>query len=196
MRVPWVPTLLRTRTIHRVVPYSFIVQEINTHQVEQAKILPENNIFVRMVDGTTQNSVLPDTSVVNLLLENDVPFAVEQKPPDVLGTIANVAFPIFLLFSFLSSRQGPLEIRKSKTTVEMKETGVTFADVAGCDGSKLELQEVVDFLKHPEKYEAVGAKAPRGVLMEGPPGTGKTLLAKAVAGEAGVPFCQLLGLNL
>ena len=192
MRLPWVPILLRTRTIHHVVPYSFIVQEIKTHQVEQAKILPENNIFVRMVDGTTQNSVLPDTSVVNLLLENNVPFAVEQKT-DVLGTIANAAFPIFLLFSFLTARQGPLDIGKSKTTVEMKETGVTFADVAGCDGSKLELQEVVDFLKNPEKYEAVGAKAPRGVLMEGPPGTGKTLLAKAVAGEAGVPFLSTSG---
>ena len=193
MRLPWVPILLRTRTIHHVVPYSFIVQEIKTHQVEQAKILPENNIFVRMVDGTTQNSVLPDTSVVNLLLENNVPFAVEQNPPDVLGTIANAAFPIFLLFSFLT-RQGPMtDIGKSKTTVEMKETGVTFADVAGCDGSKLELQEVVDFLKNPEKYEAVGAKAPRGVLMEGPPGTGKTLLAKAVAGEAGVPFLSASG---
>ena len=191
MRVPWVPILLRTRIYH-AVPYSFIVQEIKTHQVEQAKILPENNIFVRLVDGTTQNSVLPDTSVVNLLLENDVPFAVEQKP-DVLGIIANAAFPIFLLFSFLTSRQGPLDIGKSKTTVEMKETGVTFADVAGCDGSKLELQEVVDFLKNPEKYEAVGAKAPRGVLMEGPPGTGKTLLAKAVAGEAGVPFLSASG---
>lgn len=193
MRVPWVPILLRTRPIH-VVPYSFIVQEIKTHQVEQAKILPENNIFVRMVDGTTQNAVLPDTSVVNLLLENDVPFAVEQKPPDILGTIANAAFPIFLLFSFLTARQGPMpDIGKSKTKVEMKETGVTFADVAGCDGSKLELQEVVDFLKNPEKYEAVGAKAPRGVLMEGPPGTGKTLLAKAVAGEAGVPFLSASG---
>lgn len=192
MRLPWVPILLRTRTIHHVVPYSFIVQEIKTHQVEQAKLLPENNIFVRMVDGTTQNAVLPDTSVVNLLLENDVPFAVEQKPPDVLGTIANAAFPIFLLFSFLT-RQSPLDIGKSKTMVEMKETGVTFADVAGCDGSKLELQEVVDFLKNPEKYEAVGAKAPRGVLMEGPPGTGKTLLAKAVAGEAGVPFLSASG---
>ena len=195
MRLPWVPTLLRTRTISHVVPYSYIVHEIKTHQIEQAKILPENNIFVRMVDGTTQNSVLPDTSVVNLLLENDVPFAVEQKPPDVLATIANVAFPIFLLFSFLSARQGPMtfDIGKSKSMVQMKETGVTFADVAGCDGSKLELQEVVDFLKNPEKYEAVGAKAPRGVLMEGPPGTGKTLLAKAVAGEAGVPFLSASG---
>merc|ERR1712087_310076 len=71
--------------------------------------------------------------------------------------------------------------------------GVTFADVAGCDGSKLELAEIVEFLKKPEKFAAVGAKPPRGVIMEGPPGTGKTLLARAVAGEAGVPFISASG---
>mmetsp|Transcript_13606 Transcript_13606/g.41394 ORF Transcript_13606/g.41394 Transcript_13606/m.41394 type:complete len:483 (+) Transcript_13606:1037-2485(+) len=74
-----------------------------------------------------------------------------------------------------------------------RSTGVTFADVAGCDASKLELEEVVDFLKNPAKYSALGAKVPRGVLMEGPPGTGKTLLARAVAGEAGVPFISASG---
>merc|ERR1719440_1757210 len=80
-------------------------------------------------------------------------------------------------------------IGKSKSKIEMEpQTGVTFEDVAGCDGSKLELTEVVDFLKDPTKYSKLGAKIPKGVIMEGPPGTGKTLLAKAVAGEAGVPF--------
>merc|ERR1719169_360472 len=73
------------------------------------------------------------------------------------------------------------------------QTGVTFADVAGCDGSKLELTEIVDFLKDPAKYSALGAKIPKGVIMEGPPGTGKTLLARAVAGEAGVPFISASG---
>merc|ERR1719169_329012 len=73
------------------------------------------------------------------------------------------------------------------------QTGVTFADVAGCDGSKLELTEIVDFLKDPAKYSALGAKIPKGVIMEGPPGTGKTLLARAVAGEAGVPFVSASG---
>merc|ERR1719316_1451065 len=68
------------------------------------------------------------------------------------------------------------------------QTGVTFNDVAGCDGSKLELNEIVEFLKKPAKFSALGAKIPSGVIMEGPPGTGKTLLARAVAGEAGVPF--------
>lgn len=73
------------------------------------------------------------------------------------------------------------------------ETGVTFADVAGCDGSKLELMEVVEFLKSPGKFAALGAKIPKGAVMEGPPGTGKTLLARAVAGEAGVPFISASG---
>merc|ERR1719456_149973 len=73
------------------------------------------------------------------------------------------------------------------------DTGVTFDDVAGCDQAKLELEETVDFLKRPEKFTVVGAKIPRGVLLEGPPGTGKTLLAKAVAGEAGVPFISISG---
>merc|ERR1719387_2533326 len=78
---------------------------------------------------------------------------------------------------------------QSKSKIEMEpETGVTFDDVAGAEGSKMELTEVVDFLKDPTKYSKLGAKIPKGVIMEGPPGTGKTLLAKAVAGEAGVPF--------
>ena len=70
---------------------------------------------------------------------------------------------------------------------------MTFEDVAGCDQSKLELEEVVEFLRSPDKFEAVGAQCPRGVILEGPPGTGKTLLARAVAGEAGVPFISTSG---
>jgi len=83
---------------------------------------------------------------------------------------------------------------KSKAEVQMvPDTGVTFDDVAGCDGAKLELSEVVDFLKQPEAYTANGCQIPRGVILDGPPGTGKTLLAKAVAGEAGVPFIAISG---
>merc|ERR1719247_944777 len=85
-------------------------------------------------------------------------------------------------------------IGKSRSKIQMEpETGVTFDDVAGCEGSKQELTEVVDFLKDPSKYSALGAKIPKGVIMEGPPGTGKTLLARAVAGEAGVPFVSASG---
>merc|ERR1719409_2705536 len=86
------------------------------------------------------------------------------------------------------------DVGKSKSKIQMEpQTGVTFDDVAGADGAKLELNEVVDFLKEPTKYSALGAKIPKGVIMEGPPGTGKTLLARAVAGEAGVPFISASG---
>merc|ERR1719181_212352 len=89
---------------------------------------------------------------------------------------------------------GPGGIGKSKAQVQMEpNTGVTFEDVAGCDGSKMELTEIVEFLKNPAKFSALGAKIPRGAIMEGPPGTGKTLLARAVAGEAGVPFVSASG---
>ncbi len=83
---------------------------------------------------------------------------------------------------------------KSKSQVQMvPKTDVNFDDVAGCDGAKLELEEVVDFLKQPGEYTKNGCRIPRGVILDGPPGTGKTLLAKAVAGEAGVPFISING---
>merc|ERR1719482_1760657 len=92
-------------------------------------------------------------------------------------------------FGGMGGGGGPMDFGKSKSKFqEVPETGVTFVDVAGVDGAKLELQEVVDFLKNPDKYTDLGAKIPKGCLLVGPPGTGKTLLAKAVAGEAGVPF--------
>jgi cell division protease FtsH len=106
---------------------------------------------------------------------------------------------MFLLWSFLSRRIGAgaqsiLSIGKNKAHIVVdKNTGVTFADVAGCDEAKFELQEVVDFLKNPDRYVALGAKIPKGVLLVGPPGTGKTLLARAVAGEASVKFFSLSG---
>merc|ERR1712159_697842 len=85
-------------------------------------------------------------------------------------------------------------IGQSRSKIQMEpQTGVTFEDVAGAEGAKLELTEVVDFLKEPGKYSALGAKIPRGLILEGPPGTGKTLLARAVAGEAGVPFFSISG---
>jgi cell division protease FtsH len=104
-----------------------------------------------------------------------------------------------LIWSFVGRRLGGagesiLSFGKSKARlVAEKETGITFADVAGCDEAKYELQEVVDFLKHPHRYKSIGANIPKGVLLIGPPGTGKTLLAKAVAGEAHVPFYSLSG---
>src|SRR5438105_15697422 len=93
-----------------------------------------------------------------------------------------------------SSGESILSFVKSRARlVAEKETGVSFNDVAGCEEAKYELQEVVDFLKHPERYKSIGANIPKGVLLIGPPGTGKTLLARAVAGEAHVPFFSLSG---
>jgi cell division protease FtsH len=106
---------------------------------------------------------------------------------------------ILLLWRFISRRmsgagESALSFGKSKAKLSMEpETGVDFNDVAGCDEAKYELQEVVDFLRNPERYKKLGAKIPKGVLLVGPPGTGKTLLAKAVAGEAAVPFFSLSG---
>ncbi|MGB9624629.1 MAG: ATP-dependent metallopeptidase FtsH/Yme1/Tma family protein, partial [Phycisphaerae bacterium] len=104
-----------------------------------------------------------------------------------------------LLWTFLSRRMGGAASsvfgfgKHRARLVADKATGVTFADVAGCEEAKADLQEVVDFLKKPDRYKALGAEIPRGVLLVGPPGTGKTLLARAVAGEAGVPFFSISG---
>jgi cell division protease FtsH len=116
----------------------------------------------------------------------------------VLGWVLPIGLMV-LLFSFLSRRlstagEQVLGISRSRARLILdKNTGVTFADVAGCDEAKQELQEVVDFLKNPRAYEQLGARIPKGVLLVGPPGTGKTLLARAVAGEAGVPFFSISG---
>ena len=121
-----------------------------------------------------------------------------------LTSLISSIFPIalflgvwFFLFRGLAKRQGMggmMNIGRSKAKVYMEtETGVTFDDVAGVDQAKLELQEVVSFLRDKEKYEVLGAHVPKGILLVGPPGTGKTLLARAVAGEAGVPFFSISG---
>merc|ERR1711939_851648 len=115
----------------------------------------------------------------------------------------SLIFPLLLLgglfFLFRRAQGGgggnpAMNFGKSKARVQMEpSTQVTFTDVAGIEGAKLELTEVVEFLKKPEKFTAVGARIPKGVLLVGPPGTGKTLLAKAIAGEAGVPFFSISG---
>ncbi|XP_031268286.1 ATP-dependent zinc metalloprotease FTSH 6, chloroplastic-like, partial [Pistacia vera] len=121
----------------------------------------------------------------------------------LLDFLTNFGFPLLLLGSlFLRSSSTntpggpnlPFGLGRSKAKFEMEpNTGVTFDDVAGVDEAKQDFQEIVQFLKTPEKFAAVGAKIPKGVLLVGPPGTGKTLLAKAIAGEAGVPFFSLSG---
>ena len=126
-----------------------------------------------------------------------------RQTPGWQQAAGSLIFPLLLLgglfFLFRRAQGGgggnpAMQFGKSKARVQMEpSTQVTFTDVAGIEGAKLELTEVVDFLKNPDRFTAVGAKIPKGVLLVGPPGTGKTLLAKAVAGEAGVPFFSISG---
>ncbi|MED6137892.1 ATP-dependent zinc metalloprotease FTSH 6, chloroplastic [Stylosanthes scabra] len=138
--------------------------------------------------------------------EKNVDFAAHPMEvswwPAIFDLLANFGFPLILLGTLLlrSSTNNPagpnlpFGLGRSKAKFEMEpNTGVTFEDVAGVDEAKQDFQEIVEFLKTPEKFSAVGAKIPKGVLLVGPPGTGKTLLAKAIAGEAGVPFFSLSG---
>jgi cell division protease FtsH len=142
-----------------------------------------------------------DPKLVEELEEAGVKFRGE-RPSMMSQFLLSWVLPIgimVLIWSFVGRRIGSagesiLSFGKSKARlVAEKETGVTFKDVAGCEEAKYELQEVVDFLKHPQRYKSIGASIPKGVLLIGPPGTGKTLLAKAVAGEAHVPFFSLSG---
>ncbi len=146
-----------------------------------------------------------DPSFIPLLDEKGIEYyATAPEKPSLLSSILSYALPfvfIILFWRFLFSKmggqggQGVLSFNqnKAKIVAEGGDTGVRFADVAGADESKYELEEVVDFLKRPEKYTQIGGKIPKGVLLVGPPGTGKTLLAKAVAGEAGAPFFKMSG---
>ncbi|NBO30615.1 MAG: AAA family ATPase, partial [Cyanobacteria bacterium WB6_1B_304] len=131
-------------------------------------------------------------------------YHVPKSDGAIWGFLGNLVFPILLLtglfFLFRRSNGVPggpgqaMSFGKSKARFQMEaKTGVMFDDVAGIEEAKEELQEVVTFLKKPERFTAVGARIPKGVLLVGPPGTGKTLLAKAIAGEAGVPFFSISG---
>jgi cell division protease FtsH len=142
-----------------------------------------------------------DPKLVEELEEHGVKFA-GFRPSFLFQFLTAWILPILVMagiWGFLSRKMGGtaqsiLSIGKNKARIVVdRNTGVTFADVAGCDEAKFELQEVVDFLKNPDRYRALGAKIPKGVLLVGPPGTGKTLLARAVAGEASVKFFSLSG---
>lgn len=148
--------------------------------------------------------LVEDEDLVPLLKQYNIDFyekIVDEVSPliSILVTYLIPFAAIYLLFSFLmrnisGKMGGGMSIGQSKAKVYMeKETGVTFADVAGQDEAKESLQEIIDFLHNPQKYAAIGAKIPKGALLVGSPGTGKTLLAKAVAGEAGVPFFFISG---
>eukprot|EP00929_Paragymnodinium_shiwhaense_P089803 TRINITY_DN49_c0_g1_i5.p1 TRINITY_DN49_c0_g1~~TRINITY_DN49_c0_g1_i5.p1 ORF type:complete len:1518 (+),score=524.24 TRINITY_DN49_c0_g1_i5:97-4650(+) len=163
--------------------------------VAQVKIGDRVQQLVADLPGATQ-SLLEKLSSKGVQIEVHTP----EKPNEAFKVLGDIAFPLLIIggLLFLRSRQGqggmggfgqnPMQ-SKAKVMVQ-PDTGVKFEDVAGIDEAKEELTEIVDFLKKPERFIKVGAKIPKGVLLTGPPGTGKTLMAKALAGESGVPFIQ------
>jgi cell division protease FtsH len=190
----------------RTLRYSDFVEAVQANQVSRVLISPDRGT-AQVVENDGQRAVVnlaPDKDLLKLLTEHNVDIAVQpnREPAAWQQAIGSLIFPLLLLgglFFLLRRAQGgggnpAMNFGKSKARVQMEpQTQVTFGDVAGIEGAKLELTEVVDFLKNPDRFTAVGAKIPKGVLLVGPPGTGKTLLAKAVAGEAGVPFFSISG---
>lgn len=187
--------------------YSQFIQEVRQGKVERvslsadrtrAQVTPEN--------GEKKIVNLPnDAELIDILSKNKVDIVVSPQTDDASALVrvaSSIGVPILLLvglgFLLRRAQSGPgsqaMNFGKSKARVQMEpQTQITFSDVAGIDQAKLELNEVVDFLKNADRFTAVGAKIPKGVLLVGPPGTGKTLLARAVAGEAGVPFFSISG---
>ena len=190
-------------------PYSMFIDRVEDGNVARASV-GQNEIVYELKD---ENAEQPQVFRTNPVLDLELPKRLEANgveftaapPPknNWLGNILGWVIPplIFVaIWQFFISRsaggaQGALSLTKSraKVYVDGDSTKVTFDDVAGVEEAKAELTEIVDFLKTPERYKAIGARIPKGVLLVGPPGTGKTLLAKAVAGEAGVSFFSISG---
>lgn len=199
--------------------YSRFLEYLDMGRVKKVDLYENGTIaIVEAVSPELGNRVqrvrvqLPGTSqeLLTKFREKKVDFAAHTQTEDggsvFFNLLGNLAFPLLLVGGlFLLSRRSqggmgggggnnPLSFGKSKAKFQMEpSTGITFDDVAGVDEAKQDFMEVVEFLKSPERFTAVGARIPKGVLLVGPPGTGKTLLAKAIAGEAGVPFFSISG---
>ncbi|WP_320408867.1 ATP-dependent zinc metalloprotease FtsH [Candidatus Riesia pediculischaeffi] len=186
--------------------YSTFINDLTNDRIKEVKIF-EREIDVKRKDNSSYLTYIPlkeDPKLLDTLLERHV--IVVGEPPQgqsILATIFISWFPMFLLIGvwifFMRQIQGiggkgAMSFGKSKAKMLSKnEVKTTFADVAGCDEAKEEVEELVEYLREPEKFKRLGGKIPKGILMIGPPGTGKTLLAKAIAGEAKVPFFTISG---
>ncbi len=201
-----------TRNMTSEISYSEFIEMLENGEVESV-VLRSDTLTItpktqRSMAGTTEiyTTLMEDESELTQRLEDAGVDNFSKEPPDMTSSIIysllSIILPVIIMVGLLSwlfrrmnkggGMMGGVGKSKAKAYVQ-KETGVTFKDVAGEDEAKESLQEVVDFLHNPGKYVAIGAKLPKGALLVGPPGTGKTLLAKAVAGEAHVPFFSLSG---
>ena len=187
--------------------YTTFIGDVENNQVIQTKFNETGEILVTKKDGTKYTTALPipleDKEILNDLLKQKV--KIEGAMPEKRGLLSQILvswFPMLFLVGvwiyFMRQMQGgggkAMSFGKSRAKMLTKEQiKTTFADVAGCDEAKEEVGEIVDFLRDPNKFQKLGGKIPKGILMVGPPGTGKTLIAKAIAGEAKVPFFTISG---
>ncbi len=188
------------------IPYSTFLEYIENDSIASVTVRAEQ------VEGRYRNAIDGNTHFVTNIVPADLTERLEQSRAEFNGTVQNNflssllswVVPILLIFALWSfllrgmiEKQGVggmMNVGKSRAKVYVeRDTGVTFDDVAGVDEAKSELKEIVDFLREPEKYGRLGARIPKGILLTGPPGTGKTLFARAIAGEAGVPFFSISG---
>ena len=192
------------------IEYSQFIQQVNNGEVSNVKI--EGSAIIgylikgERTDKSTFFTNAPlDDNLVKTLLDNKVRVnVIPEEKPSIFTSLVFSLLPVLLLigawFYFMrmqnggGGKGGAFSFGKSRARLMDKETNkVTFADVAGCDEVKEEVQEIVDYLKSPNRYQSLGGRVPHGILLAGSPGTGKTLLAKAIAGEAGVPFFSISG---
>ena len=194
------------------VNYSTFLQMLESKELATVQIEDQQIYFVDKNDNSYKtNAIAQDNNLVTRLEDAGVEFGTVYQPPTIWDSLLNLLIsflPMIILFWFVN-RWASKKMQEmggaggnamlfggksgAKQYVVDDETGIKFNDVAGEDEAKESLQEIVDFLHSPKKYEEIGAKMPKGVLLVGPPGTGKTLLARAVAGEAGVPFFSIAG---
>ena len=187
----------------REVPFSEFVKNVSGGEI-RAVTLDGERVRFTGPDNREQFTIRPgDADVTSLLIANDVAIRAEQQETSSFQSFLMTVFPFLLLIGvwiyFMNRMQGggrggAMGFGKSKAKLLTEKQGrVTFDDVAGIDEAKEELEEIVEFLRNPQKFSKLGGKIPTGALLVGPPGTGKTLLARAIAGEAGVPFFTISG---